>query len=70
MSEDIKKKVLEAFSSMRTTDNVKLADYESLERIKKYYVDPFGYLTSIMSEEDNFIIWNYRGNSWDGILLR
>ena len=35
MTEDIKKKVLEAFSSMRTTDNVKLSEYESLESIKK-----------------------------------
>lgn len=69
MTEDIKKKVLEAFSSMRTTDNVKLADYESLENIKKYYVDPFGYLTSIMSEEDNFIIGR-RGTGKSTLLYR
>ncbi len=61
--------IMEAFSSMRTTDNIKLEDIGCLERLKKYYVDPFGYLNSIIQKEDNFIIGR-RGTGKSTLLYR
>lgn len=69
MEKEIEKRILDAFASIRTTDNVKLADYQSLENIKKYYVDPFGYLSSVMTDEDNFIIGR-RGTGKSTLLYR
>ncbi len=49
MEKQKKNLIMEAFSSMRTTDNIKLEDINCLERLKKYYVDPFGYLASVLT---------------------
>lgn len=40
-----------------------------MERLKKYYVDPFGYLNSIIQREDNFIIGR-RGTGKSTLLYR
>ena len=40
-----------------------------MERLKKYYVDPFGYLASIIQREDNFIIGR-RGTGKSTLLYR
>lgn len=61
--------IMEAFSSMRTTDNIKLEDVECLNTLKKYYVDPFGYLESVIQKEDNFIIGR-RGTGKSTLLYR
>lgn len=62
-------KILDAFSSMKTTDNVKLEDYSCLKKLQKYYIDPFGYLSNIMQSEDNFIIGR-RGTGKSTLLYR
>lgn len=62
-------KVLDAFSSMKTTDNVKLEDRFCLKQLQKYYIDPFGYLSNIMQSEDNFIIGR-RGTGKSTLLYR
>lgn len=63
------KLIMEAFSSMKTTDNIKIEDFSCLEQLKKYYVDPFGYLGSINQKEDNFIIGR-RGTGKSTLLYR
>lgn len=62
-------KVLDAFSSMKTTDNVKLEDHSCLQQLQSYYIDPFGYLSNIMQSEDNFIIGR-RGTGKSTLLYR
>ena len=62
-------KVLEAFSSMKTTDNISLEDFNDLQRLQNYYIDPFNYINTTMQEEDNFIIGR-RGTGKSTLLYR
>lgn len=64
-----KQVIMEAFSSMRTTDNIKLEDLLCLNQLKRYYVDPFGYLSSLVQKEDNFVIGR-RGTGKSTLLYR
>ncbi|NEZ48222.1 hypothetical protein FDB54_00935 [Clostridium botulinum] len=56
MDEFFSDKVIAAFSSMKTTDNISLENDEHMKKLQSYYVDPFNYIKNIMQEEDNFII--------------
>lgn len=56
MVEFFREKVMDAFSSMKTTDSISLEDLNKLRKLENYYIDPFNYVSNIMQEEDNFII--------------
>lgn len=69
MIEFFREKVMDAFSSMKTTDSVSLEDLDHLRKLENYYIDPFNYISNIMQEEDNFIIGR-RGTGKSTLLYR
>ncbi|GCD12254.1 hypothetical protein [Clostridium tagluense] len=65
----LSEKVMDAFSSMKTTDSISLESNEDIKRLEKYYIDPFNYVNNIMQEEDNFIIGR-RGTGKSTLIYR
>lgn len=69
MDEFFSDKVIDAFSSMKTTDSISLEDSEHLKKLENYYIDPFNYIKNIMQEEDNFIVGR-RGTGKSTLIYR
>ena len=65
MTEDVE----DAFNSMLRTDYVPLKDIEKLNRLAEYYVDYYGFLNHILSENDQLIVGR-RGTGKTTILYR
>lgn len=62
-------RILEAFSSMKTTDTISFYNEDKLKKLEKYYIDPFNYVKDIMQDEDNFITGR-RGTGKSTLLYR
>ena len=56
MNKAEEQKISEAFSSMLRTDYIALSDIEKLKLLSLYYVDNFGFLDQILSENDQLIV--------------
>lgn len=69
MEEFFSDKVIDAFSSMKTTDSISLDNSDHLKKLQDYYIDPFNYIKNIMQEEDNFIVGR-RGTGKSTLIYR
>lgn len=69
MEEFFREKVMDSFSSMKTTDSISLEDIDKLRKLESYYIDPFNYISNIMQDEDNFIVGR-RGTGKSTLLYR
>jgi len=61
--------VEDAFNSMLRTDYVPLRDLDKLNRLAEYYVDYYGFLRQILSENDQLIVGR-RGTGKTTLLYR